>query len=244
VSSMCERIHKRRSSSGGESGGVVPVFDTFSLAYASNKLEPKCYIYGAHVEDWTTTTTTTAAGENATKASMGQEEEKDNNEQQRQRRGETYYQRLARWEKTYKKERQRERNYNADMALHERPPTKEIPLNHLYPSLPSSSTTVGEEKDYNATRTSLHPDTLVTAIQPNHLLTNTLNNGDNCVICQEHKAQIVFQPCMHCLICVRCLEMGYCPKFCPSCRVDIKSSCQPSYLKLVRPRVYSTQLFL
>jgi len=225
ISAMCERTKK---GCGGSVGGSsdCPVQETFSLAYASNRIAPRSYQYGIHVEDWWSV--------------EDKEEEEDSAMNDTEERGgglrkgrETYYERLARWEKTFQKEQQREQNHIAELALHEKPPTKEIALKNI------------SSMDDTAITKSLHPDSLVTVVQPNQLwTTKKFNNGDNCVICQEKSAQIVFQPCQHCLVCAQCVQNGYCPKFCPSCRINITSTCQPTYLKLVRPRIYTTQLLL
>ncbi len=77
-----------------------------------------------------------------------------------------------------------------------------------------------------------------------------------CVLCQDSKAQIIFLPCLHCILCVSCCnEFDYCSipvssgrntsnKFCPTCRVPIQSIAQPKRAALIRPRIGSAALFL
>jgi len=212
ISKMCERTKK------GDLINDAQDFDSFSLGYASNRIIPRSYQYGIHPEDWKAQEDETEGVNNGDKDGV----------KYVQRSGEAYYERLARWEKTFLKERERERNHNAHLALHENPPTKEVPIKNL------SSIAI----------TSLHPNTLVTALRPSQLLNDNLDNGDMCVICQETKAQIVFEPCQHCLICAQCFKNGLCHKFCPSCRTNILSTSQPAFLKLVRPRIFSAHLFM
>ena len=78
-----------------------------------------------------------------------------------------------------------------------------------------------------------------------------------CILCQESKAQVIFMPCFHCILCSTCCErFNYAPsyylrntqqnknnKFCPSCRVPIQSISKPKTAVLVRPKVYSAACF-
>ena len=81
--------------------------------------------------------------------------------------------------------------------------------------------------------------TLVTVCRPS---TDAMDSA--CVICQDHRAQIVFEPCHHCVLCVSCFKNGHCKKFCPVCRMPIQSRVQPSLLRLIRPRIYSAYSFM
>ena len=58
-----------------------------------------------------------------------------------------------------------------------------------------------------------------------------------CILCQESKAQVIFEPCSHRILCSVCLERFYNDhsngnnernKFCPSCRVPIQSISKPT----------------
>lgn len=76
-----------------------------------------------------------------------------------------------------------------------------------------------------------------------------------CVLCQESKAQVIFLPCKHCILCSSCCKrFDYCSpplsygrstnhKFCLTCRVPIQSTVQPQKAVFVRPRICSAALF-
>ena len=65
-----------------------------------------------------------------------------------------------------------------------------------------------------------------------------------CIACQKERAEIIFEPCHHCVICVKCMENGLCPKFCPSCRTLIEDRVIASYARFVRPRIFSAYSFI
>uniref|UniRef100_A0A7S4K6M5 RING-type domain-containing protein n=1 Tax=Odontella aurita TaxID=265563 RepID=A0A7S4K6M5_9STRA len=65
-----------------------------------------------------------------------------------------------------------------------------------------------------------------------------------CVVCQGAVARIVFEPCHHCVLCVSCSEEGHCRRFCPLCRAPIKGRIQPSFVRLIRPRIFSAHSFM
>jgi len=64
-----------------------------------------------------------------------------------------------------------------------------------------------------------------------------------CIFCQEKPARIVFEPCQHCVMCMDCSEEGA-KKFCPLCRTPIVTRVEPTYVRLVRPRIYSAYSFM
>ena len=64
-----------------------------------------------------------------------------------------------------------------------------------------------------------------------------------CIFCQEKPARIVFEPCQHCVMCLDCSEQGA-KKFCPLCRTPIVTRVEPTYVRLVRPRIYSAYSFM
>jgi hypothetical protein len=64
-----------------------------------------------------------------------------------------------------------------------------------------------------------------------------------CIICQTSPPQVVFEPCYHCILCARCAQKS-CHNFCPRCRTPISSRVQPTYARVVRPRIYSAYSFM
>lgn len=87
--------------------------------------------------------------------------------------------------------------------------------------------------------TVMEPDTLLSLRKPSFHSLDML-----CILCQQNKAQIVFEPCHHCVLCSKCDESGHCQKFCPKCRIPIMSKTQPSFVRVVRPRIYSAYSFM
>lgn len=69
------------------------------------------------------------------------------------------------------------------------------------------------------------------------------NTDMTCIICQAKKAQIVFQPCSHCLLCSECASFS-CRRFCPLCRAPIARRDQPSKVRIVQPRIFSAYCFM
>mmetsp|Transcript_13620 Transcript_13620/g.13805 ORF Transcript_13620/g.13805 Transcript_13620/m.13805 type:complete len:281 (-) Transcript_13620:415-1257(-) len=65
-----------------------------------------------------------------------------------------------------------------------------------------------------------------------------------CIMCQNQIANIVFEPCQHCVLCIHCVERGFCRSFCPICRIPIRSRSQPSRSKIIRPRIFSAHSFM
>jgi hypothetical protein len=64
-----------------------------------------------------------------------------------------------------------------------------------------------------------------------------------CIVCQTENAQIVFQPCYHCVICANCSTS--CPIFCPTCRTKISNRVRPTRsVQLFQPRIYSANAFM
>jgi len=81
--------------------------------------------------------------------------------------------------------------------------------------------------------------TLVTLRQPSHGIHDL-----DCIACQEEKATIIFEPCLHCVLCARCNEAGVCKSWCPTCRTTITGRVQPYSARVVRPKVYSVYSFM
>ena len=72
---------------------------------------------------------------------------------------------------------------------------------------------------------------------------NDTDTSMMCVVCQENKAEIVFEPCHHCVLCSDCSETT-CKTFCLSCRTTITGRLRPSAIHAVRPRIYSSYSFM
>jgi len=64
-----------------------------------------------------------------------------------------------------------------------------------------------------------------------------------CIICQNARSQIVYEPCLHCVLCTHC-AVSHCHRFCPICRSTIQRRTQPKTARLVRPRIYSAYSFM
>ena len=87
--------------------------------------------------------------------------------------------------------------------------------------------------------TAMDDCTLVTLRQP----PRGAFHGD-CVCCQTNKADLVFEPCQHNVLCSECNKKGICSKWCPTCRTPITKRIQPSSAVVVRPQVYSAYSFM
>jgi len=146
--------------------------------------------------------------------------------QQQQQQEESYERRKKRFRNVYATDLQK--IVDATMTTTKEPkPTNEITLASIYKGktvVDSSSLSVFpvESKD--------------------HLL--NFDYQGVCILCQENNAQVVLHPCQHCLFCTKCVKNGFCKKFCPVCRTPISSTVEASYLKIVRPRIYSAYSFM
>ena len=87
--------------------------------------------------------------------------------------------------------------------------------------------------------TTMDSNTLVSLRQPSR---GTFQ-GD-CIACQTNKADLVFEPCQHNVLCEECSKKGICSKWCPTCRTVITNRIQPSSAIVVRPQVYSAYSFM
>jgi len=131
---------------------------------------------------------------------------------------ETYVERLERFRKTYDTEKKR---WEEKITS-----TNEIPLSTL-PEFESETDTA--MKDFK-----------VASIKSEKHLINNRNNFQNlCIICQDTRAEIVFDPCKHAVLCETCFSKGFCKKFCPTCRTPLLSTTKPMKIRIVRPRVFS-----
>lgn len=72
-----------------------------------------------------------------------------------------------------------------------------------------------------------------------HLLNNQNNYQLLCIICQDTRAKMIFEPCKHAVLCEDCFSKGFCKKFCPTCRTPLRSTTKPNKIQIVRPRVFS-----
>ena len=117
--------------------------------------------------------------------------------------------------------------------------TNEIPLSNIVEEnrLKTSSMRTNNPKP----TTYLHPSTPVTLQKP-----STRHEFDHlCIICQETKAQVIFHPCHHCVICPQCDNKGlFFPKFCPICRMSIQDRVSAELVTFVSPRIYSAYSFM
>jgi hypothetical protein len=68
-------------------------------------------------------------------------------------------------------------------------------------------------------------------------------HGD-CIVCQTNKADLIFEPCFHNVLCSECNTKGLCRKWCPTCRTLISNRIKPSSAVVVRPQVYSAYSFM
>lgn len=76
--------------------------------------------------------------------------------------------------------------------------------------------------------------------------TSIVNDTDTsriCIMCQESGANVVLEPCHHCVLCVSCAETS-CRTFCPCCRTTITDRLQTTSILVVRPRIYSSYSFM
>lgn len=87
--------------------------------------------------------------------------------------------------------------------------------------------------------TAMDDSTLVTLRQP----PRGAFHGD-CIACQRNKADLVFEPCQHNVLCSECNKKGICSKWCPICRTPITKRIKPSSAVVVRPHVYSAYSFM
>jgi hypothetical protein len=79
---------------------------------------------------------------------------------------------------------------------------------------------------------------------------NSTNNGyceRLCIACQEKFADVVFEPCHHCVLCQECAQQSRCcPLWCPKCWTTIHDRLLPKTgtLCFIQPPVYSAYSFL
>lgn len=190
---MCEKV-----------GDDVPIFPTFALLHASNRILAPAYHYGVHVEDHSS-------------------------------EPETYEARLKRFRRVHQQDRKKE---DEQLAFHGPKtavvPTNEVPLSFL------------KEKDLKKRKVGHdrnNDNLMVTVAEDEDDLLQRDFQGI-CIFCQENRADIVFHPCLHSVLCEEChLRGNICRKFCPVCRTKLKSSTKPEKIKFVRPRIFSAYAF-
>ncbi|GFH44409.1 hypothetical protein CTEN210_00883 [Chaetoceros tenuissimus] len=187
VKAMCEKKAEN-----------VPIYSTFSLMYASNKVQAPAYHYGIHELDFEPNL-------------------------------ETYQERIERFEATHIQDKGMYKKKNI-MA----PPTNEIPLQNLLPGQDSLS--LKQEKPLPPSN-----NLMVTVVQDqDKLLSHSLQFQNMCIFCQDTLANVILQPCKHCVLCETCFESGTVRKFCPVCRIGLMGSVKAEkHVKYVRPRVFS-----
>lgn len=81
------------------------------------------------------------------------------------------------------------------------------------------------------------------AVSVPEIISNDTDTSMLCIICQGKTADVVFEPCHHCVLCSRCSETT-CRTFCPSCRTTITARLQPSSIRVVQPRIYNSYSFM
>jgi len=151
--------------------------------------------------------------------------------------GETHFGRLERWEQTFSAER----NTTSAPTTTSTTTATNVGgerINGIVAGV--SGAEVGEIEGPNISKDSM---TLV------NQLIKKVANADLCIVCQNVRASIVFEPCCHCIICRDCFQNGYCKKFCPICRTDVGSTLSSnshSVFKgtMTRPKIYSANLFM
>lgn len=138
---------------------------------------------------------------------------------------ETYVERLERFRKTFDAEKKR---WDEEITS-----TNEVPLSML-PDFKTETETDTAMKDLK-----------VASIKSEKHLINNRNNFQNlCIICQDTRAEMVFEPCKHAVLCETCFSKGFCKKFCPTCRTPLLSTTKPMKIRFVRPRVFSAYSIL
>ena len=143
---------------------------------------------------------------------------------------ETYGVRLNRFMKTHDQDKKRTEK------VEERPPTNEIPLAVLNAN--PNDVDEGGRSDTSG----MNDDLLVTVVENEQFLLNKEHQG-LCIICQEDKAAVIFQPCRHSVLCEKCFANNKRLKFCHVCRTTLVSSSLPEKIKYVRPRIFSAYAF-
>lgn len=192
VKSMCEK-----------KANNVPIYSTFSLMYASNKVQAPAYHYGIHELDF--------------KPNL-----------------ETYHERIARFESTHIEDKNLYSKKNSSLNGKKNmvaPPTNEIPLRNLLPG-----------QDHSKQKPLPPSNNLMVTVVENEeqLLSHSLQFQNMCIFCQDTLANVILQPCKHCVLCQECFESGTVRKFCPVCRIGLMGSVKAEkHVKYVRPRVFS-----
>jgi hypothetical protein len=196
-------------------GDKVPIFETFSLLHASNKLMAPAYHYGVHEEDHTVPAVP-----------------------------ETYGERLARFRRVHAQDLKKEemlRTFHGKNSA--KMPTNEVPLSFLKDRQSNAVTTGGKTAVNTGSPPLKDGNMMVTVVEDDkHLL--SLENQGICIVCQNNKADIVFHPCRHAVVCEICFLKGHCSKFCPECRTTLQSSSKPEKIKFIRPRIFSSYAFV
>ena len=162
---------------------------------------------------------------------------------------ETVEERMRRWNSILQQENLNSNNPQCTMPVNM---NKDLNIKTQNPDvLPTTRNSVGDHTHFLVTNerttssfatdnTNLFPSLPVV---PARKSLPFFNNDKNCIICQIKESQIVFEPCCHFVLCSDCVQAGHCRNFCPICRMPVLSRSQPSFLKRVRPRIYSVNSF-
>jgi hypothetical protein len=139
---------------------------------------------------------------------------------------ETYDQRIARYRETHKKD--------AAAARKRSPPQEPA-------QKPSSSP---QKKKKKITKKAARRPNVGERDSPIDLV--SVGEGDQlttCIVCQKNKAEVVLEPCHHCVLCSSCTSQ-HCQSFCPVCRCKIESRLTSDWIRMKRPRIYSAYSFM
>ena len=184
-------------------GDDLPIFPTFFLLHASNKVQAPVYHYGIHEQDHSS-------------------------------EPEAYEARLRRFKRVHQQDRKKEDELLSFHGPKTVMPTNEVPLSCLNDR--------GNNKQKMNDGNRNDDNLMVTVVEDEQDLLSRDYQGV-CIFCQDKKANIVFEPCRHSVLCEGCFTKGNCRKFCPVCRTTLQSTSKPEKIKLVRPRVFSAYAF-
>ncbi len=225
----------------------IPVNETFALMYASNKSKAPAYHYGIHEEDFTY---------------------KPETYMERIMRFRTTYQRESQKQLGDNDDGDPPSPTNEVRLASLMPSSKSnLSKSDMNANAGESSTNINTDPNSNLARTVLinangnkkaeEAAALTMAANQSKLVMpvslrsiqaglRTQSQHQNlCIICQERKADVTFEPCHHSVMCSVCWESkNVGKKFCPVCRTSISLCLKPDMVKFVRPRVFSAFSFV
>jgi hypothetical protein len=155
-------------------------------------------------------------------------------EDDRKKVNETHQERMARWARIMQEERR-----GASASAQALSPSKK---KRKAPAPPPVRPTPPPAPSFRG-RGTIGDSIVVADITVPSGITNETDTSMMCIMCQETKAEIVLEPCHHCVLCARCADTA-CKTFCPSCRTKIIGRIQPTTIRIVRPQIYSAYSFM